>query len=58
MYRTFNMGMGFCIIVSEKDAHAIKKKYGQSHRLDIVGTVIQKHHVKVVRNGKTTILEE
>jgi phosphoribosylformylglycinamidine cyclo-ligase len=58
MYKTFNMGMGFCIIVSEKDALSIKKKYGQQHKLDLVGTVVPKHHVKVVRGEKTILLEE
>ncbi|MDD5111793.1 MAG: phosphoribosylformylglycinamidine cyclo-ligase [Candidatus Altiarchaeota archaeon] len=58
MYRTFNMGMGFCVIVGEKDAHAIKKKYGQAFRLDIVGTVIQQHHVKIIRGEKTVLMEE
>lgn len=58
MYRTFNMGVGFCMIVSEKEATKIKRIHGQEYRLDIVGTVIPKHHVKIVKDEKTTILEE
>jgi phosphoribosylformylglycinamidine cyclo-ligase len=58
MYTTFNMGTGFTMVVSEKDALNIKKKYGQEYRLDIIGTVIQKHHVKITKGGKTIILEE
>jgi len=58
MYRTFNMGMGFCLIASEQDAAAIKKKYGREYRLDIVGTVIERHLVKIVKGDKTILIEE
>jgi phosphoribosylformylglycinamidine cyclo-ligase len=58
MYKTFNMGIGFCIIVSEKDAIKIKNKYEHEYKLDIVGTVIEKHHVKIVKDGKTLLMEE
>ncbi len=58
MYRTFNMGLGFCFVASEQDAAAIKKKYGREYRLDIVGTVIERHLVKIVKGDKTILIEE
>jgi len=58
MYQTFNMGVGFCLVVGEKDALKIEKKYGQEYRLDIIGTITDNHQVRIVKEGKTIVLEE
>ena len=58
MYKTFNMGIGFCMVVNEKDAGKIKKRYEQDYELDIIGTVVQKHNVKITKDEKTIVLEE
>jgi phosphoribosylformylglycinamidine cyclo-ligase len=58
MYRTFNMGVGFCVIVDERDAMKIKERHGHEYRLDVIGRVVEEHHVKIIKGGKTIILEE
>jgi phosphoribosylformylglycinamidine cyclo-ligase len=39
MYRTFNMGMGMCIVAPEDEANAIKRTLGKSMRAKVVGEV-------------------
>ncbi|MBU2565515.1 MAG: phosphoribosylformylglycinamidine cyclo-ligase [Candidatus Thermoplasmatota archaeon] len=45
MYQTFNMGMGFCIIASEKDADSIVDMLKGKAR--VVGSVVQGKEVKI-----------
>ncbi len=45
MYQTFNMGMGFCIIASKKDADSIVKML--KGKAKVVGSVVQEKGVKI-----------
>ena len=45
MYQTFNMGMGFCIIASKKDADGIVKML--KGKAKVVGSVVQGKGVKI-----------
>ncbi len=45
MYQTFNMGMGFCIIASRKDADSIVGMLNNKAR--VVGSVVQEKEVKI-----------
>ncbi len=51
MYKTFNMGVGFCAVVSEEDADAITDKYGSEYELTRIGTVVEEPGVTVVRKN-------
>jgi len=57
MYRTFNMGVGFCIIVSEQDAKKIVKEYGEKFGIYGIGRVTPEPGVKISKAGKVYILE-
>jgi phosphoribosylformylglycinamidine cyclo-ligase len=57
MYKTFNMGIGMCVIASPKDAEEIVKKYASKFEITRVGSVVQDAGVKVVRNGVEINLE-
>lgn len=48
MFRTFNMGVGFCIIVSEVDAQLILDKYGKDMSISAIGRVIGESGVTIV----------
>jgi phosphoribosylformylglycinamidine cyclo-ligase len=51
MYRTFNMGIGFCMVVSSADGEDIVKKYGDDYGIMRIGSVIEESGVTVVRKG-------
>jgi phosphoribosylformylglycinamidine cyclo-ligase len=51
MYRTFNMGVGFCAIVSPEDGEDILKKYGEKYELTKVGSVVEEPGVTINRKG-------
>ncbi len=53
MYHTFNMGIGFCVIVGKKDADSIIAEYGSKYNLKVIGRVVEEPGVKIVKNGKT-----
>jgi len=57
MYRTFNMGIGFCIMVSRADAEDILSKYGQKYDLMRIGHVVEEPVVKIIRKGVELNLE-
>ncbi|MFH1055098.1 MAG: phosphoribosylformylglycinamidine cyclo-ligase [Candidatus Altiarchaeota archaeon] len=57
MYRTFNMGVGFCIMVSSKDAEEIVAKYGEKYDLRKVGSVVEKPGVTIIRKDVEIRLE-
>ncbi|MCS7139286.1 MAG: phosphoribosylformylglycinamidine cyclo-ligase [Candidatus Nezhaarchaeota archaeon] len=54
MYRTFNMGIGFCVIVPEHEAEVVTKIF-ESHgfKAQQVGTVVDKPHVEIVSKDET-----
>lgn len=57
MYRTFNMGIGFCVIVNEDDAEEILKRYGEKVRIQKIGYVTEKPGVKILKGGKEILLD-
>lgn len=57
MYRTFNMGVGFCAIVAEEDAEEIIEKYGSEYELTRIGKVVKEPQVTIIRNNVEIKLE-
>lgn len=57
MYRTFNMGIGFCITVSREDAPKILKEYGSKYGMLEIGTVTAEPGVRINKNGTEFLLE-
>ncbi|MBD3389168.1 MAG: phosphoribosylformylglycinamidine cyclo-ligase [Candidatus Altiarchaeales archaeon] len=57
MYRTFNMGIGFCAIAPDGEADRIVEEYGQKHGIARIGTVVEGHDVTVIRKGVEIKLE-
>jgi phosphoribosylformylglycinamidine cyclo-ligase len=51
MYKTFNMGIGLCVIVSEKDGKDILEKFGKAFELVRIGSVTESPGVTVARKG-------
>jgi phosphoribosylformylglycinamidine cyclo-ligase len=49
MYRTFNMGIGFCIIASAEDSKSMIEQYGAKYGLLDIGEVVSEPEVKVIR---------
>ncbi|MFH1835758.1 MAG: phosphoribosylformylglycinamidine cyclo-ligase [Methanobacteriota archaeon] len=49
MYKTFNMGIGFCVITDEESAKSIVEKYKSEYKLDIIGTVVEEPEVTIKR---------
>ena len=47
MYKTFNMGIGFCIIVNKRDADNILLEYGDKFEIRRIGAVIDKPVVRI-----------
>lgn len=56
MYRTFNMGIGFCVIVDEKDADRILQDYGEKYRISKIGYVVEEPVVKILMHDNEIIL--
>jgi phosphoribosylformylglycinamidine cyclo-ligase len=57
MYKTFNMGIGFCVIVSPDVAEKIVAEYGDKFSLYPIGKVVEEPGVRITKNGKTFKLE-
>ncbi len=57
MYRTFNMGIGFCVITNKENADNILEKHGKEYGMSEIGKVVEEPYVKVIKNGKETIFE-
>jgi phosphoribosylformylglycinamidine cyclo-ligase len=57
MYRTFNMGVGYCAVVSEADGRDIVEKYGEKFELTKVGSVVKEPGVTLNRKGVEIRLE-
>jgi len=49
MHKTFNMGVGFAVIVNKTDAEDIIKKYGNKWKLSIIGKVVKDSHITIKR---------
>ncbi|MCX6695633.1 MAG: phosphoribosylformylglycinamidine cyclo-ligase [Candidatus Altiarchaeota archaeon] len=57
MYRTFNMGVGCCVITSKSEADKIIKEYGEKYRIREVGKVVEESGVRIVKGGKQITIE-
>jgi phosphoribosylformylglycinamidine cyclo-ligase len=57
MYRTFNMGIGLCAIVSESDGREIVEKYGKKFDLTRIGRIVEEAGVSIKVNGLELNLE-
>ena len=57
MYKTFNMGVGFCVITGRGDADKILAEYASKFRIKEIGRVVKDSGVRVVKNGKEITLE-
>ena len=57
MYRTFNMGIGFCVITDEESAKAIVEKYGKEYKLDNIGKVVEDKQITITKNDVQLKLE-
>ena len=51
MLRTFNCGVGFCLIINAKNLNEIKKYFSQDYKPYIIGRITKKPN-KVKFNGK------
>lgn len=56
MYRTFNMGIGFCVIVDENNAEKILQNYGEKYKIIKIGYVVEEPVVKIFKDDKEIIL--
>jgi phosphoribosylformylglycinamidine cyclo-ligase len=58
MYRTFNMGIGFCVITDEDSAESIIEKYKTPYKLDKIGKVVEEKGITIVKkNGVKLSME-
>lgn len=57
MYRTFNMGVGFCVIVNEADAKSIVDVYGERFGIYVIGRVTEEPGVRISKAGSVFKLE-
>ena len=53
MHRTFNMGVGFCVITDKETANQIVDKYKREYRLDIIGKVVKDPEITIKRGDIT-----
>ncbi|HEX55367.1 MAG: phosphoribosylformylglycinamidine cyclo-ligase [Candidatus Altiarchaeales archaeon] len=56
MYRTFNMGIGLCMVVKENDAEEILKRYARRFEIMKIGHIVEEHSIRIVRNGSEITL--
>jgi phosphoribosylformylglycinamidine cyclo-ligase len=57
MYKTFNMGVGFCVIASPKDAQDILAKHESDFEMMRVGSIVKEPGVTVVKKDVEIVLE-
>lgn len=50
MYRTFNMGVGFCVIVDEGEVDNIMGSYEKDYKLNVIGSVTEDEGIRVIKN--------
>ena len=51
MLKTFNCGVGFCLIVNKKNLQKVKKSFSKNFRPYVIGKIV-KHSKRVKINGK------
>ena len=56
MYKTFNMGIGFCAVVKACAAAKIVEEYGSAFKCSIIGKVTEDRGVKIIKNKKEILL--
>ena len=56
MYKTFNMGIGFCVIASEKDTANIIDEYSKTFEIMRIGKVVEEPQVVIINKGIETRL--
>jgi len=57
MYRTFNMGVGFCVIADKENSEKILAEYGDGYKLKKIGLVVEEKGVTIVKNGEEIKLD-
>ncbi len=57
MYKTFNMGVGFCSIVNEKDADEIIQRFGNEWKIRKIGKIVEEPGVKIIKDEKEIIFK-
>ena len=57
MYKTFNMGIGFCIIAGKDDAKKILEEYGEKFGISEIGRVTEESGVRISKGGKVFTLD-
>ncbi|MBN2013800.1 MAG: phosphoribosylformylglycinamidine cyclo-ligase [Candidatus Altiarchaeota archaeon] len=57
MYKTFNMGVGFCVILDGSSADEIIKKYGNKWKISRIGSITGDGGVKIVKEGGEIIFQ-
>ena len=57
MYKTFNMGIGFCAVVDAATGEKIVEQYGDKYGLYKIGKVVEEPGVRITKNGATFKLE-
>ena len=57
MYRTFNMGVGFCLIADKENSKKILEEHGKEYRIKKIGSVVEEKGVTVVKNGEKIALD-
>ena len=50
MLKTFNCGVGFCLIINSKNLKKVKKKFSKNYQPYIIGKIIHGKQ-KVLLNG-------
>ncbi|MFH1788224.1 MAG: phosphoribosylformylglycinamidine cyclo-ligase [Candidatus Altiarchaeota archaeon] len=52
MYKTFNMGVGFCVVTDAETAQEIVGKYKTKYKLDVIGRIVEEPGVTIKLKGK------
>ena len=52
MLRTFNCGIGFCLIIKKQNLHKIKKNFKGNYKPYIIGNIIKNKNKKILFNEK------
>ena len=52
MLKTFNCGVGFCIIAKKKNINKIKKYFSSNFKPYVIGQFIQNKNKKILLNEK------
>lgn len=51
MYRTFNMGTGFCVICDKNTADDILANWNEKIKIKIIGRVVEEKGVRIIKEG-------